>query len=234
VGKSILCLRGTFNASARTLSMVISGGTSSLEVEFLEQVEARATEAKALASLCREICIDGQAAPERPARTHAPADMLPGQLRGFWMTWRDVILPASGLTEDGQRTVLSWIRDGVSWKEFQRSEDTGRMEDPAHAGVYHSMEGLTSTGQSVKEWLGIRIGEYRARGLVREWREDDGPAVINPVGCEPNKPRFVLTPAACFTPRFCARWFLAMLTPFFSSENCYTNLRDVDERSARC
>ena len=130
-----------------------------MEVEFLEQVEARATEAKALASLCREICIDGQAAPERPARTHAPADMLPGQLRGFWMTWRDVILPASGLTEDGQRTVLSWIRDGVSWKEFQRSEDTGRMEDPAHAGVNHSMEGLTSTGQSVKEWLGIRIGE---------------------------------------------------------------------------
>jgi hypothetical protein len=77
------------------------------------------------------------------------------------------------------------------------------MEDPAHAGVNHSMEGLTSTGQSVKEWLGIRIGEYRARGLVREWREDDGPAVINPVGCEPNKPRFVLD----------SRWFNQLTDP---------------------
>ena len=65
------------------------------------------------------------------------------------------------------------------------------------------MEGLTSTGQSVKEWLGIRIGEYRARGLVREWREDDGPAVINPVGCEPDKPRFVLD----------SRWFNQLTDP---------------------
>ena len=126
-------------------------------------------------------------------RMHAEGSLRPGQLREYWRFWRDVVLPASGMSTGEQALVTGWLRNGVSWRDFQTDEVAGGDgAAPERFAENYPMVGVTSTGESVKQWLDGRIQLYLERGFIVPWDESYGPVVVNPVGCELSKPRFVL------------------------------------------